>query len=368
MLWKAKYETEEALRKARPTGKAGECCLVGTDLFWWDEDAHDWLNAGSWQGPRGEPGPQGKQGERGKQGETGPQGKQGDRGEPGPRGCRGPVGPQGPRGEPGPQGPQGERGLQGCRGPAGPEGPQGPKGEGLSIADLTPEQLAAIRGPQGPPGPEGPQGEAGPRGEKGERGDTGPQGDPGPMGEKGDTGEGLTISGRYDRPEDVPQPEEGKNYYIGTKPPYEVYTYLGGGNWISGGAMQGPAGEPGPRGEQGPPGPAGEQGEAGAPGRGVEALTVDDRGQLRAVYTDGTEQRLMARGIRYVIRDRYRDQSKPPYGLEGSEAAVILRTGPYTGAAEITAVVNGRDYDAENMGFDGEKAPDGTIILTKMEE
>ena len=115
VLWKAQYESEEALRRARPSGKAGDCCLVGTHLYWWDVPSGDWQDAGSWQGPEGLQGPRGEPGKQGEQGPPGPQGIQGARGDPGPRGCRGPAGPEGPQGPPGPQGAQGEPGPRGCR-------------------------------------------------------------------------------------------------------------------------------------------------------------------------------------------------------------------------------------------------------------
>lgn len=337
VLWKTQYDTLADLRRTQPSGKAGDCCLVGTHLYWWDEDAGDWLDAGSWQGPEGIQGPQGEPGEQGEQGPPGPQGIQGDRGEPGPRGCRGPAGPEGPKGEkgdtgaPGPQGPRGCKGDQGERGPVGPEGPKGEQGE---------------PGPQGPEGPAGPQGPEGPQGEP---------------------GHGLTISGQYGTTGDVPAPEAGKSYYIGSQPPYTVYTYLGDGKWANGGQLQGPPGEPGPKGEPGETGPAGPQGEAGPPGRALESLVIDDTGQLHAAYSDGTVQELMARGIRYIIRKRYRDPDKPAYGLENSEGEAVLETGTLSGKSEISLVVNGKEYDAENMSTDKDGAPEGTLIVRKME-
>jgi len=343
VLWKAQYATEAELRRKRPSGTAGDCCLVGTHLYWWDEELADWEDAGSWQGPQGEQGPQGVQGKQGVQGPPGPQGKQGERGSPGPRGCRGPAGPEGPPG-------------------------RGEKGDPFTYADFTPEQLQALTGPPGPPGPQGEQGGQGPTGPEGKQGPKGAKGDTGPQGPQGEPGRGLTISGQYETTGDVPNPQEGQNYYIGTQPPYSVFTYLGNGQWADGGQLQGPPGEQGPQGEKGATGDTGPQGEAGPPGRDLKSLIIDDRGQLHAAYSDGTVQELTARGIRYVIRDRYRDPDKPPYGLDSGPVTVVLNTGDLSGGAEITLLVSGREYDAENLSSDGANAPDGTIIITKTED
>lgn len=374
VLWKAQYASEDALRKARPTGKAGDCCLVGTHLYWWDKPSGDWQDAGSWQGPQGERGLQGPPGETGKQGPPGPQGIQGERGEPGPRGCRGAKGDQGDKGDKGDKGDRGEagaqgpRGCRGAKGDTGPAGPPGPKGDGLHIEDLTQEQLEAIKGPQGEPGPQGKQGERGEQGIQGEPGPQGRQGEQGPPGPQGEPGKGMTISGQYPAAGDIPDPQPGENYYIGTQPPYSVYTYLGDGKWADGGNLQGPPGVQGPQGEKGETGAQGPPGETGAQGRGLQSLVIDDKGQLHALYTDGTVQELTARGIRYVIRYRYRDDGKPAYGLDAERKKVVLETGNLSGAAEISLLVSGREYDAENMSFYGEDSPDGTILIKKMEE
>lgn len=76
---------------------------------------------------------------------------------------------------------------------------------------------------------------------RGERGIPGPDGPPGPAGPKGDPGVGLDIVGRYDTTGDVPDPQEGKSYYIGTEPPYDVYTYLDG-QWVNNGPLSGGGG------------------------------------------------------------------------------------------------------------------------------
>lgn len=71
-----------------------------------------------------------------------------------------------------------------------------------------------------------------------------------------------------------------------------------------------------------------------------------------------------------AVRTRERDPSKPAYGLDGGTGTgeVLLDAGPYTGAAEISAVVSGIEYDAKNISANGDNAPDGTLILTKLEE
>ncbi len=76
---------------------------------------------------------------------------------------------------------------------------------------------------------------------RGQRGVPGPEGQAGPRGPKGDTGSGLEIAGRYDAPGDVPKPQEGKSYYIGTAAPYDLYTYLDG-VWVNNGPLPGGGG------------------------------------------------------------------------------------------------------------------------------
>ena len=58
------------------------------------------------------------------------------------------------------------------------------------------------------------------------------------------SGKGMEFLGRYDTVNDVPGPVEGGHYYIGTEPPYHVYTYING-NWVDAGTMQGPKGDKG---------------------------------------------------------------------------------------------------------------------------
>lgn len=72
------------------------------------------------------------------------------------------------------------------------------------------------------------------------------------------------------------------------------------------------------------------------------------------------------------IRTRVRDPGKPDYGLGGggetAEVSVVLLTGDHTGEAEVSALVNGQEYDIENMSTESGSAPNGTLILTNMEE
>jgi hypothetical protein len=81
--------------------------------------------------------------------------------------------------------------------------------------------------------------------QKGEQGAQGPQG---PQGEKGADGTSFRILGEYDSAEDleldVPSPEIGDAYKIGTEEPFDIYTWTGT-EWLNLGPLQGPAGPPG---------------------------------------------------------------------------------------------------------------------------
>lgn len=50
------------------------------------------------------------------------------------------------------------------------------------------------------------------------------------------------------------------------------------------------------------------------------------------------------------------------------QIGVALLTGEHTGEAEVSALVEGRTYDAENLSAQAQDAPDGTLILTRIEE
>lgn len=65
----------------------------------------------------------------------------------------------------------------------------------------------------------------------------GPEGPEGPIGPRGRS---MYVSGRYDTVENVPEPKEGENYYIGAAAPYRLYTYIGG-EWVDCGQLQMPA-------------------------------------------------------------------------------------------------------------------------------
>lgn len=94
------FDNYDELIAAHPTGRSGDCYLVGKPgaLFSWDETDRQWANSGVIEGPKGDPGPQGAQGVQGPVGAAGKDGKDGE---------VGPQGPKGDRGEPGPPGPGG---------------------------------------------------------------------------------------------------------------------------------------------------------------------------------------------------------------------------------------------------------------------
>lgn len=68
----------------------------------------------------------------------------------------------------------------------------------------------------------------------------------------------------------------------------------------------------------------------------------------------------------HIIRERQREPWKPAYGME--YMGVILETESLSGEAEITVLASGQEYDAKNMSANGDSAPDGTLIIKKMEE
>lgn len=74
---------------------------------------------------------------------------------------------------------------------------------------------------------------------------------------------------------------------------------------------------------------------------------------------------------RHIIATRIRDPGLPDYGLStggGGEGAAVLEIEACTGTAEVAAVVSGAEYDARNMSASAETSPDGTLIITKLEE
>lgn len=100
----------------------------------------------------------------------------------------------------------------------------------------------------------------------------------------------------------------------------------------------------------------------------LDAVTQEQLSSVKTIAQDALAAAQMA-GTRRVIAARVRDPSKPDYGVGGGEgmAVVTLEATPYTGAAEITISVGGNDYDV-NMRTDGASAPDGTMIIRKVED
>ena len=206
-------------------------------------------------------------------------GDKGDRGEKGETGSVGPVGPQGRTGPAivpsvdvngvmsftlqevaappesvnvrGPQGPQGVQGAQGAQGERGPQGIQGIQG---------------IQGPAGEQGKQGVQGPQGPQGVAGVQGPVGPQGKTGPAGRDGRS---LYIEDSYPTLAALRNaiPHGNDKMYV-VQENGECYIWSEQENdWVSVGALQGPAGAQGPAGPQGVQGPVGPQGEQGVPGQ-----------------------------------------------------------------------------------------------------
>lgn len=71
---------------------------------------------------------------------------------------------------------------------------------------------------------------------------------------------------------------------------------------------------------------------------------------------------------RHVIAARERQAGKPTYGLPQAPGPLSLHISGYTGQTEVAAVLNGVEYDAENLRVDGAHVPDGTLILKRWEE
>jgi len=76
---------------------------------------------------------------------------------------------------------------------------------------------------------------------------------------------------------------------------------------------------------------------------------------------------LFAQVGKKVISERIRDPSKPDYGLGGGgEWSGALEVSSYSGNAEVTVVLNGTEYDGDNISRNAENAPDGTIIIKEI--
>jgi len=65
-----------------------------------------------------------------------------------------------------------------------------------------------------------------------------------------------------------------------------------------------------------------------------------------------------------VIGTRVRDPAKPDFGLN-DDGEPALDISAYTGNAEISILMDGMLYDADNMTVDAQNAPDGTLIIRK---
>lgn len=78
-----------------------------------------------------------------------------------------------------------------------------------------------------------------------------------------------------------------------------------------------------------------------------------------------TDVREIGCNIRKEIAKRLRDPGKPDYGVGGGgeAAGVTLITAEHTGSADVTVVINGKDYDGKNISRRAEDAPSGTIII-----
>lgn len=222
--------------------------------------------------------------------------------------------------------------------------------ETISMAlDEIPSSVEAAVGtievPEPLPGPPGPQGQAGTDGEPGAVGEPGPIGPPGPMGPPGDAG---------------PQGQAG----------------------IDG--VQGAVGEPGPPGPTGPTGDAGKDGavsrvetwdreryyskgavvthNAGAwqaslntddePGHsdawlclmsGIEALTVDDEGVIKARWTDGRVEDLGC--IRGPKGESWKSVGTyDPDGWYATNDVVILRGTSYVALSDTPGTCPGKGW------------------------
>jgi len=72
---------------------------------------------------------------------------------------------------------------------------------------------------------------------------------------------------------------------------------------------------------------------------------------------------------RFVVAERIRDPDKYDYGIGGGEGKiVVLDTGPLTGKTELSVVVSGSEYDANNLSSKKETAASGSLIIRPMEE
>ena len=98
----------------------------------------------------------------------------------------------------------------------------------------------------------------------------------------------------------------------------------------------------------------------------TDSGAVATRADLERHNTDETaHSELLARLKRRVVATRLRDPSKPDYGVGGGggTTGAALITADYTGNAEVTVVLNRKEYDGKNISRDAEIAPNGTLII-----
>lgn len=98
----------------------------------------------------------------------------------------------------------------------------------------------------------------------------------------------------------------------------------------------------------------------------TDSGAVATRADLERHNTDETaHSELFARLKRRVVATRIRDPEKPDYGVGGGgdTTGVALITADYTGNANVTVVINGKEYDGKNISRDAENAPNGTLII-----
>lgn len=332
VLWKAQYNTYEELIAEHPTGKEGDCYLVGTFLYWWNTETLKWDNAGSWQGPPGEKGDKGDTGER------------------------------------------------------------GPKGDAFSYEDFTEDQLESLTGPQGETGPQGPEG---PQGPTGTQGPIGPQGPEGPKGEKGDTGTGLDILGTYSSLEElresVTDAKQGDMYNVGVEPPYTIYMWdtTRVPDFYSQGDLQGPTGATGPQGPKGdkgdpftyedftqeqlqgltgPAGPPGEKGETGLQGpQGPEGQQgpqgpQGETGPQGPQGPKGDPGSLTIEEVISVLTDLYFPVGTPVFSTINVDPGTRIPNTTWVRASQGKAIF-GVDEDDEKFNEGGKSGGNKTVNL-----
>ena len=87
-----------------------------------------------------------------------------------------------------------------------------------------------------------------------------------------------------------------------------------------------------------------------------------------ATQGDLAELRTECEKIKFTaVETTERDPNKPDYGLNqpggGETENVTLEASTYTGTAEVTLIMNNKQYDAANMTAKEDAATDGTMII-----